>query len=372
MDNIPLVPASIDNAVHSVSHAVTAMMDEAKQADTAQDAEHASASSSDAGTVQRAAATSDSSPTRRSNEEVKDTEDGRFKQTSCHVCGSHRSTSSNQILLCDGCDRECHMKCSTPPLSRVPKGNWYCQYCAESKADTTAYVTEEKEQSGKEEPEAERDTDEDEFVPTKKRVMSKASGTDSKRKKSVKKVKDEAPQQRSHVFDRYQFGGTVQCGKEEKEEQDDAAIEEKGGGRGGGYGWRQCDGGYYATESKRKSARRRVQKDAGPSHRLHQTHPHPLALVALLPPPLPPPPPHPLPHPSPKAVAQQALTLPASSYPFGSSCTVRQKSVGYTSTLSTTSSMHRTHTSHSSLVVPSRMCWLPTQQWAVWGTGMAV
>lgn len=33
------------------------------------------------------------------------------------------------MLLCDGCDRGYHMHCLNPPLSNVPKADWYCVKC---------------------------------------------------------------------------------------------------------------------------------------------------------------------------------------------------------------------------------------------------
>lgn len=43
----------------------------------------------------------------------------------------HQDSHADQILLCDSCDAEYHMFCLDPPLSSVPKGNWYCPECHE-------------------------------------------------------------------------------------------------------------------------------------------------------------------------------------------------------------------------------------------------
>jgi hypothetical protein len=43
---------------------------------------------------------------------------------SCMVCLGHHS--SNDMLLCDGCDGGCHLECSDPSLSVVPAGKWFC------------------------------------------------------------------------------------------------------------------------------------------------------------------------------------------------------------------------------------------------------
>ena len=51
----------------------------------------------------------------------------------CYVCGS--SSEGSVLLLCDGCDKACHLKCTKPRLRRVPKGDWFCTECkAEKKA----------------------------------------------------------------------------------------------------------------------------------------------------------------------------------------------------------------------------------------------
>ena len=45
----------------------------------------------------------------------------------CAVCS--RVDSPEAILLCDGCDAEYHMHCLIPPLSKIPKGRWFCSNC---------------------------------------------------------------------------------------------------------------------------------------------------------------------------------------------------------------------------------------------------
>ena len=233
MDNIPLVSSSVDNTATS---AVNVMMDEAKQADSHSESKHVPTSSENSSKLQPTTGTARHPGVGKvEHEEAKDGGNGGFRRTSCYVCGSHRPTSTNPILLCDSCDRECHLKCVTPSLNKVPKGNWYCQYCTETKDERNGEAVT-KEEDGKEEKkeaaveedgeEDEEDEDEegDEFVPRKK-TKSKV-GTDSKRKKRVKAdVKKEKTSQRSHVFDRYQFSDQPQNGKEEKEEVDDEAVD---------------------------------------------------------------------------------------------------------------------------------------------------
>ncbi|KAF5746863.1 Methyl-CpG-binding domain-containing protein 9 putative isoform 1 [Tripterygium wilfordii] len=45
----------------------------------------------------------------------------------CKVCGIDKDDDS--VLLCDKCDAEYHTYCLSPPLSRIPEGNWYCPSC---------------------------------------------------------------------------------------------------------------------------------------------------------------------------------------------------------------------------------------------------
>lgn len=33
------------------------------------------------------------------------------------------------MLLCDDCDRAYHMKCLSPPITAIPKGDWICDGC---------------------------------------------------------------------------------------------------------------------------------------------------------------------------------------------------------------------------------------------------
>lgn len=41
----------------------------------------------------------------------------------CQIC--HRADNEDKILLCDSCDGEYHMFCLDPPLTKVPKGDWF-------------------------------------------------------------------------------------------------------------------------------------------------------------------------------------------------------------------------------------------------------
>ncbi|GLD91693.1 hypothetical protein PINS_up000226 [Pythium insidiosum] len=48
-------------------------------------------------------------------------------QTGCSICRSN--ADSDHLLLCDRCDGEIHMACSTPEITELPEGEWFCSYC---------------------------------------------------------------------------------------------------------------------------------------------------------------------------------------------------------------------------------------------------
>ncbi|KAF9236221.1 PLU-1-like protein-domain-containing protein [Melanogaster broomeanus] len=46
---------------------------------------------------------------------------------SCEVC--QKKNHDEEMLLCDGCDCGFHMFCLDPPLTTIPKGQWFCHTC---------------------------------------------------------------------------------------------------------------------------------------------------------------------------------------------------------------------------------------------------
>ena len=36
---------------------------------------------------------------------------------------------SNPLLLCDGCDKACHLQCTPEGLTQVPANDWFCAEC---------------------------------------------------------------------------------------------------------------------------------------------------------------------------------------------------------------------------------------------------
>uniref|UniRef100_A0A8C2SY60 Bromodomain adjacent to zinc finger domain 2A n=1 Tax=Coturnix japonica TaxID=93934 RepID=A0A8C2SY60_COTJA len=50
-------------------------------------------------------------------------------KVTCLVC--RRGDDDENLLLCDGCDRGCHLYCHRPRMAAVPEGDWFCSVCAQ-------------------------------------------------------------------------------------------------------------------------------------------------------------------------------------------------------------------------------------------------
>ncbi|XP_043080112.1 bromodomain adjacent to zinc finger domain protein 2A isoform X2 [Puntigrus tetrazona] len=48
-------------------------------------------------------------------------------KVTCQVC--RKGDDDEYLLLCDGCDRGCHMFCLRPKVLQVPEGDWFCPTC---------------------------------------------------------------------------------------------------------------------------------------------------------------------------------------------------------------------------------------------------
>uniref|UniRef100_A0A673C469 Bromodomain adjacent to zinc finger domain, 2A n=1 Tax=Sphaeramia orbicularis TaxID=375764 RepID=A0A673C469_9TELE len=48
-------------------------------------------------------------------------------KVTCQVC--RKGDNDECLLLCDGCDRGCHMYCLRPKITQVPEGDWFCPTC---------------------------------------------------------------------------------------------------------------------------------------------------------------------------------------------------------------------------------------------------
>ena len=52
----------------------------------------------------------------------------------CHFCRSAEPVEASRCVICDRCEAFFHLHCVTPPLNRVPKGDWLCSYCVEQRS----------------------------------------------------------------------------------------------------------------------------------------------------------------------------------------------------------------------------------------------
>uniref|UniRef100_A0A672TBG5 Bromodomain adjacent to zinc finger domain protein 2A n=1 Tax=Sinocyclocheilus grahami TaxID=75366 RepID=A0A672TBG5_SINGR len=48
-------------------------------------------------------------------------------KVTCLIC--RKGDDDEYLLLCDGCDRGCHMFCLRPKVMQVPEGDWFCPTC---------------------------------------------------------------------------------------------------------------------------------------------------------------------------------------------------------------------------------------------------
>ncbi|URE27973.1 JmjC domain, hydroxylase [Musa troglodytarum] len=57
------------------------------------------------------------------------------------ICGQCKSGLHGEVmLLCDRCDKGWHLYCLSPPLEKIPSGNWYCLECVNSDMDSFGFV----------------------------------------------------------------------------------------------------------------------------------------------------------------------------------------------------------------------------------------
>uniref|UniRef100_A0A087Y1P6 Bromodomain adjacent to zinc finger domain, 2A n=1 Tax=Poecilia formosa TaxID=48698 RepID=A0A087Y1P6_POEFO len=54
-------------------------------------------------------------------------------KVTCQVC--RKGDNDECLLLCDGCDRGCHMYCLKPKITQVPEGDWFCPTCVPKKME---------------------------------------------------------------------------------------------------------------------------------------------------------------------------------------------------------------------------------------------
>ncbi|KAK4400820.1 Lysine-specific demethylase 5C, partial [Sesamum angolense] len=79
---------------------------------------------------------------RRKNKEGERVEVHKLEEEELdQICEQCRSGLHGEVmLLCDRCNKGWHIYCLSPPLKRIPPGNWYCLECLNSEKDTFGFV----------------------------------------------------------------------------------------------------------------------------------------------------------------------------------------------------------------------------------------
>lgn len=47
----------------------------------------------------------------------------------CHICDD-----GGELICCDSCNKAFHLKCLSPPLRKLPIGEWFCPSCARTRS----------------------------------------------------------------------------------------------------------------------------------------------------------------------------------------------------------------------------------------------
>uniref|UniRef100_A0A4W6ET75 Bromodomain adjacent to zinc finger domain, 2A n=1 Tax=Lates calcarifer TaxID=8187 RepID=A0A4W6ET75_LATCA len=55
-------------------------------------------------------------------------------KVTCQVC--RKGDNDECLLLCDSCDRGCHMYCLRPKITQVPEGDWFCPTCVAKEGES--------------------------------------------------------------------------------------------------------------------------------------------------------------------------------------------------------------------------------------------
>lgn len=62
----------------------------------------------------------------------------------CMICKKVEDSDDNQMLLCDECNRGYHALCLNPPLTEIPKEEWFCPECIDKMCPKENVIEEEK------------------------------------------------------------------------------------------------------------------------------------------------------------------------------------------------------------------------------------
>uniref|UniRef100_H3D4X9 Bromodomain adjacent to zinc finger domain, 2A n=1 Tax=Tetraodon nigroviridis TaxID=99883 RepID=H3D4X9_TETNG len=91
-------------------------------------------------------------------------------RVTCQVC--RKGDNDDCLLLCDGCDRGCHMYCLKPKITQVPEGDWFCPTCVDQQTESPLLRSCKKRTRMKKKRPYEDDSSEDEILPRRSGGMA--------------------------------------------------------------------------------------------------------------------------------------------------------------------------------------------------------
>lgn len=91
-------------------------------------------------------------------------------KVTCQVC--RKGDNDEYLLLCDGCDRGCHMYCLRPKVTQVPEGDWFCPTCIAKGDDESQLAQRSKHRTRVKKRRYEDDSSEEEAMPRRAAGMT--------------------------------------------------------------------------------------------------------------------------------------------------------------------------------------------------------
>ncbi|KAM7411566.1 hypothetical protein PAMA_021520 [Pampus argenteus] len=103
-------------------------------------------------------------------------------KVTCQVC--RKGDNDDCLLLCDGCDRGCHMYCLRPKITQVPEGDWFCPTCV-AQDDCDSLHSSKKRTRVKRRRRYEDDSSEDDMTTTTTTTTRRCGGMATRQKETV-------------------------------------------------------------------------------------------------------------------------------------------------------------------------------------------
>ncbi|KAJ3586897.1 hypothetical protein NHX12_013289 [Muraenolepis orangiensis] len=100
----------------------------------------------------------------------------------CQVC--RKGDNDESLLLCDGCDRGCHMYCLRPKVTQVPEGDWFCPTCtAKEEGDSPDSQRSAKKRMRLKKRRYEDDSSDEETTPCRRAIAAASGISPAKRRR---------------------------------------------------------------------------------------------------------------------------------------------------------------------------------------------